>query len=326
MSKPAILVARAVAPEAIDRLRPHFELETNPDDAIWSREELIAKLQGKVGAFTSGGERIDAALLAQCPELKICANMSVGYNNFDIDAMTAAGVQATNAPDVLTETTADMAFTLLMATARRVSEAEAYLRAGLWKKMSFDMLLGSDIHGATLGILGMGRIGQAIARRGAHGFGMNVIYHNRSQLDAATEATVKARYVSKQDLFKQADHVVLVVPYSPASHHTVAAAEIALMKPTATIVNIGRGGLIDEDALAAALAANKILGAGLDVFEGEPKINPGLLALKNVVLTPHIGSASGPTRKAMATLAADNLIGYLINGKAVTPLNSPKPR
>ena len=326
MKKPAILIARNVAAEAVDRLRPHFDVETNFDDVIWPRDEFIAKLQGKQGVFTSGGERIDAELLAKCPDLKICANMSVGYNNFDVDAMTAAGVQATNAPDVLTETTADMAFTLLMATARRVSEAEAYLRTGLWKKMSFDMLLGSDIHGATLGILGMGRIGQAIARRGAHGFGMNVIYHNRSKLDTATEASVKARYVSKTDLFKQADHIVLVVPYSAASHHTVAAAEIALMKPTATIVNIGRGGLIDEDALAAALAANKILGAGLDVFEGEPKINPALLALKNVVLTPHIGSASVPTRKAMANLAADNLIGYLINGKAVTPLNTPVVR
>jgi gluconate 2-dehydrogenase len=172
----------------------------------------------------------------------------------------------------------------------------------------------------------MGRIGQAIAKRGAHGFGMHVIYHNRSQLDAATEASVNARYVSKQELFKHADHIVLVVPYSAESHHTVAAAEIALMKPTATIVNIGRGGLIDEDALAAALAANQILGAGLDVFEGESKINPALLALKNVVLTPHIGSASVPTRKAMANLAADNLIGYLIHGKAITPLNTPALR
>lgn len=321
MSKPSILITRTVPAEVVARLMRHFEVQTNPDDAIWPREELIAQLQGKQGVFTSGGERIDAALLAACPELKICANMSVGYNNFDVDAMTAAGVQASNAPDVLTETTADMAFTLLMATARRVSEAEAYLRAGLWKKMSFDMLLGADIHGATLGILGMGRIGQAIARRGAHGFGMQVIYHNRSQLDGVTETSVNARYVSKEDLFKQADHIVLVVPYSPASHHTVAAPEIALMKPTATIVNIGRGGLIDEDALALALAANNILGAGLDVFEGEPQVNPALLALKNVVLTPHIGSASVPTRKAMANLAADNLIGYLIHGKAVTPLN-----
>jgi glyoxylate/hydroxypyruvate/2-ketogluconate reductase len=183
------------------------------------------------------------------------------------------------------------------------------------------MFSGAEVHGTTLGIIGMGRIGQAIARRAAFGFGMQVIYHNRSQLDGVTETSVNARYVSKEDLFKQADHIVLVVPYSPASHHTVAAPEIALMKPTATIVNIGRGGLIDEDALALALAANNILGAGLDVFEGEPQVNPALLALKNVVLTPHIGSASVPTRKAMANLAADNLIGYLIHGKAVTPLN-----
>jgi glyoxylate/hydroxypyruvate/2-ketogluconate reductase len=321
MKKPSILIARAIPADVLARLAEHFEVEANADDTIWPRDEFVAKLQGKDGVFTSGGERIDAALLAACPQLKICANMSVGYNNFDLDAMTAAGVMASNAPDVLTETTADMAFTLLMATARRVSEAEAYLRAGLWKKMSFDMLLGTDIHGANLGILGMGRIGQAIARRGAHGFGMNVVYHNRSQLDAATEASVKARYVSKQELFKQADHIVLVVPYSPASHHTVAAAEIALMKPSSTLINIGRGGLIDENALATALAAHKILGAGLDVFEGEPTVNPALLALKNVVLTPHIGSASGPTRKAMASLAADNLMGYLLQGKAKTPLN-----
>jgi glyoxylate/hydroxypyruvate/2-ketogluconate reductase len=322
MTKLKILVARAVFPETLARLEQHFDVTHNQADAVWSKEEFIQKMQDKVGVFAAG-DRIDAALLAACPQLKICANMAVGYNNFDLSAMTAAGVLGTNTPDVLTDTTADMAFTLLMATARRVSESEAYLRAGLWSKWSYDMFNGADVFGSTLGILGMGRIGQAIAQRGAHGFGMSVIYHNRSQLDAATEASASARYVSKQDLFKQADHIVLVVPYSPASHHTVASAEIALMKPTATIVNIGRGGLIDEDALAAALAANKILGAGLDVFEGEPKINPALLALKNVVLTPHIGSASVPTRKAMANLAADNLIGYLIHGKALTPLNSP---
>jgi glyoxylate/hydroxypyruvate/2-ketogluconate reductase len=323
MNKPSILIARAVFPEVVTLLSQHFEVESNQADVIWSKDEFIAKLQGKAGVFTTGGERIDAQVLAACPDLKICANMAVGYNNFDLDAMTAAGVLGTNAPDVLTETTADMAFTLLMATARRVSESEAYLRAGKWTKWSYDMFTGSDIHGATMGILGMGRIGQAIARRGAHGFGMKVIYHNRSRLDAATEATVNAQYVSKEALFQQADHIVLVVPYSAASHHTVAAPEIALMKPTATLINIGRGGLIDEDALAKALADNKILGAGLDVFEGEPKVNPALLALKNVVLTPHIGSASVPTRKAMAGLAADNLIGHLVHGKALTPLNAP---
>jgi glyoxylate/hydroxypyruvate/2-ketogluconate reductase len=322
MTKKSILVARAVFPEVLERLAQHFEVESNQEDTIWPREEFIRRLQGKAGVFTTGGERIDAALLAACPDLKICANMAVGYNNFDVPAMTAAGVLATNAPDVLTETTADMGFALLMATARRVSESEVYLRSGQWSKWSYDMFCGADIHGSTLGILGMGRIGRAVAKRGAHGFGMKVMYHNRSQLTPDLEAEVNARYVSKQDLFKQADHIVLVLPYTAENHHTVGASEIALMKPTATLINIGRGGLIDEDALAAALSAGKILGAGLDVFEGEPKVNPALTALKNVVLTPHIGSATVPTRQAMANLAADNLIGYLTQGKAKTPLNT----
>jgi glyoxylate/hydroxypyruvate/2-ketogluconate reductase len=323
MKKPAILIARANFPEVVARLSEHFDVESNQADVLWTKAEMIAKLQGKVGIFTTGGERIDGELLAACPSLKICANMAVGYNNFDLPAMTAAGVLGTNAPDVLTETTADLGFSLLMATARRVSESEAYLRAGQWTKWSYDMFMGSDIHGSTLGILGMGRIGQAVAKRGAHGFGMQVIYHNRSRLDAATEASVNARYVSKDELFTQADHIVLVLPYSAQAHHTVGAAEIARMKPTANLINIGRGGLIDENALAAALAAGQIAGAGLDVFEGEPKVNPALLALKNVVLTPHIGSASRPTRLAMSNLAADNLIGYLLQGKALTPLNQP---
>lgn len=321
MAKKSILVARAVFPEVLAKLAEHFEVESNQDDVIWPREEMVRRLQGKVGVFTTGGERIDAALLAACPDLKICANMAVGYNNFDVPAMTAAGVLATNAPDVLTETTADLGFTLLMATARRVSESEAFLRSGQWKKWSYDMFCGADIHGSTLGILGMGRIGRAVAQRGALGFGMQVIYHNRSRLAPELEAEVKARYVSKQELFTQADHIVLVLPYTAENHHAVGAAEIALMKATATLINIGRGGLIDENALAAALAANKILGAGLDVFEGEPLVNPALTAVKNVVLTPHIGSASVPTRKAMANLAADNLIGYLVHGQPKTPLN-----
>jgi glyoxylate/hydroxypyruvate/2-ketogluconate reductase len=321
MTKKSVLISRAVFPEVLERLAQHFDVESNQADVIWPREEFIRRLQGKAGVFTTGGERIDAALLAACPDLKICANMAVGYNNFDVPAMTAAGVLATNAPDVLTETTADMGFALLMATARRVSESEAYLRAGQWDRWSYDMFCGADIHGATLGILGMGRIGRAVAKRGAHGFGMKVMYHNRSRLAADLEAEVNAQYVSKTDLFKQADHIVLVLPYTADNHHTVGAAEIALMKPTATLINIGRGGLIDENALAAALQAGKILGAGLDVFEGEPVVNPALTALKNVVLTPHIGSATVPTRKAMANLAADNLMGYLVHHKALTPLN-----
>ncbi len=323
MTKPKLLVARAIFPQVIEKLQQHFEVETNQADELWTKAQLIARLQGKQGAFTSGGERIDVEVLAACPGLKICANMAVGYNNFDVPAMTAAGVQATNAPDVLTETTADFGFALLMATARRMTESEHFLRAGLWTKWGYDMFAGSDIHGSTLGIIGMGRIGQGIARRGAHGFGMNVIYHNRSRLDAATEAACKARYVGKEELLKTADHVVLVVPYSAASHHTIGAAELALMKPTATLVNIARGGIVDDAALAVALREKRIAAAGLDVFEGEPKVHPDLLTVPNVVLTPHIASATMPTRLAMSNLAADNLIGYLIQGKALTPLNAP---
>lgn len=321
MNKPKILVARAVFPEVIARLAQHFEVESNQADETWSKAQLTERLKGKDGAFTTGGDKIDAEVLAACPGLKICANMAVGYNNFDIDAMTAAGVLATNAPDVLTETTADFGFALLMATARRVTESEHYLRAGKWTKWSYDMFAGSDIHGATLGILGMGRIGQGIAKRGAHGFGMKVIYHNRSRLDAALEAECKASYVGKEELLKTADHLVLVLPYSPASHHSIGAAELALMKPTATLVNIARGGIVDDAALAAALRDKRIAAAGLDVFEGEPKVHPDLLTVPNVVLTPHIASATIPTRLAMASLAVDNLIAFFSGKKPLTPLN-----
>ncbi len=321
MSKPKILVARQTFPEVISRLEQHFEVEANQSDAAWSKADLKEKLKDKDGAFTTGGDRIDGEVLAACPRLKICANMAVGYNNFDIDAMTAAGVLGTNAPDVLTETTADFGFALLMATARRITESEHYLRAGQWSRWSFDLFSGSDIHGSTLGVLGMGRIGQGIAKRGAHGFGMKVIYHNRSRLDATLEAECKASYVSKEELLKTADHVVLVLPYSPASHHTIGAAELAMMKPTATLVNIARGGIVDDAALAKALRDKTISAAGLDVFEGEPKVHPDLLSVPNVVLTPHIASATVPTRLAMANLAVDNLIGFFKDKKPLTPLN-----
>lgn len=321
MSKPRILVARAVFPAVIARLEQHFTVHANQADEDWSPAQLVANLRGVAGAFTTGAERIDAAVLAACPDLRIVANMAVGYNNLDIPAMTAAGVLATNAPDVLTETTADFGFALLMATARRITESEHFLRRGDWKKWRYDMFVGADVHGATLGILGMGRIGQALARRGAHGFGMQVIYHNRSRLDAQTEAGCKARYVSKQELLQTADHLVLVLPYSASSHHAIGAPELAQMKPGATLVNIARGGIVDDAALAAALRDKRIAAAGLDVFEGEPQVHPELLTLPNVVLTPHIASASVPTRLAMANLAADNLIGFLVHGKPVTPLN-----
>ena len=316
-----ILVARAVPPEVLSRLRRHFEVEDNPDDTIWTPAQLLQRLQGKHGALTTGSERIDAAILAACPDLRVVANMAVGYNNFDIAACTAHGVLATNTPDVLTETTADFGFALMMAAARRIAESEHFLRRGEWKKWSWDMFTGSDVHGATLGILGMGRIGQAIARRGALGFGMPVLYHNRSRLAAELEAPLGARWVDKTTLLREADHLVLVLPYSAASHHAIGAAELALMKPTATLTNVARGGIVDDAALAVALRERRIAAAALDVFEGEPAVHPGLLSVPNVVLTPHIASATVATRGAMAELAADNLIAALTGGKPPTPVN-----
>jgi glyoxylate/hydroxypyruvate/2-ketogluconate reductase len=318
--KPKILIARQVFPEIVERLRAHFEVSTNDEPRDWPRDELIRRLQGKQGVFVAAAEPIDAALVAACPDLRAVCSMAVGYNNIDVAACAARGITVTNAPDVLTETTADFGFALMMATARRVTESERFLRSGQWKRWSHDFFCGADVHGATLGILGMGRIGQAIARRGALGFGMPVVYHNRSRLAPEAEAPLGARWVEKDALFAQADHLVLVLPYSAASHHAVGAREIALMKPTATLTNVARGGIVDDAALAEALAARRIAAAGLDVFEGEPRVHAALLELPNVVLTPHIASATLATRTKMAALAADNLIAVLSGRPALTPV------
>ncbi len=319
----AILVTRPIFEQTLARLRRHFDVATNADDAVWDAAELSRRLAGKQGVLVASGERIDAALLDAQPQLKAVCNMAVGYNNIDVAACSARGVLVTNTPDVLTETTADMGFALLMAAARRLSEGERYLRDGKWTRWSYDLLTGSDVHGTTLGILGMGRIGQAVARRGVHGFGMQLIYHNRSRLPAEVEAGLGgARWVDKATLLAEADHLVLVLPYSAQSHHAIGAAELALMKPTATLVNIARGGIVDDAALAAAMAQGRPAAAGLDVFEGEPTVHPALLELPNVVLTPHIGSATVATRLAMAELAADNLIAALTGGVPPTPVNA----
>lgn len=319
--KPAVLVARRAPAEVLETLRAHFDVDYHDGEVPLSPEALQARLQGKAGAYVTGTERITAALLDACPTLRAVCTMSVGYNHIDLAACTVRRVLVTNTPDVLTESTADFGFALLMATARRMSEGERLLRDGGWKSWAWDFLAGSEVHGTTLGILGMGRIGQAIARRGRFGFGMQVAYHNRSRLPADTEAELGARYVSKEALLREADHLVLVLPYSAESHHCIAAPELALMKPTATLVNVARGGIVDEDALAAALRERRIAAAGLDVFEGEPRVNPALLTLPNVVLTPHIASATLPTRQAMAALAADNLLAALTGGTPPTPLN-----
>jgi len=319
--KPKILVARAIFPEALAKLEESFEVRSNQEDRIFTPQELQKELSEVVGALVAGSERIDASALANAKDLKIVANISVGYNNFDVPAMTAAGVMATNTPDVLTDTTADFGFALLMATARRITESEHWVRAGHWDKWSIvNNPLGMDLHHSTVGIIGMGRIGQGIAKR-ALGFGMNVICHNRSHLSDDDEKACGAKYVSKEELLRTADHVVLVLPYSAQSHHTIGAKEIALMKPTATLINIARGGLVGDAALAQALKEKKIFAAGLDVFEGEPSVHPELLKLSNVVLAPHIASATEKTRRAMVDLAVENLRAALNGEKPPSLIN-----
>ena len=314
MSRPRVLVTLRVFPEVIAKLREHFDVDANEDGVDWSREEIIRRAQGRQGLFVTAVEPIDATLVAACPDLRAVCSMAVGYNNIDVAACAARGITVTNAPDVLTETTADHGFALMMAAARRIAESEHFLRAGKWQRWSYDFFCGAEVHGATLGILGMGRIGQAIARRGALGFGMPVIYHNRTRLAAEIEAPLSARWVDKITLLRECDHLVIVVPYSAASRHAIGAAELALMKPTATLTNVARGGVVDDAALAQALAERRIAAAALDVFEGEPKVHPSLLAATNVVLTPHIASATTGTRMKMSMLAADNLIA-LLNGR-----------
>jgi lactate dehydrogenase-like 2-hydroxyacid dehydrogenase len=318
--KPKILVAREVFPEVLERLRQHFDVDDNQQDVVLGVEGLKARLADKVGALTAATDPVSAEVIAAAPALKAVCNFAVGYNNIDLAACTRAGVMATNTPGVLDDTTADLAWALLMATARRLPAAERWLRNGEWKGWQFIQWLGSDVHHATLGILGMGRIGQTVARR-ALGFDMKVIYHNRTPLPADQAAAIRATWVDKETLLRESDFLVLLLPYSSATHHTIGAAELALMKPTAHLINVARGGIVDDEALISALRQRRLSGAGLDVFEGEPKLNPGFLDLDNVALTPHIGSSSRATRMAMAMTAADNLIAALAGQRPPNLLN-----
>jgi gluconate 2-dehydrogenase len=321
-NKPKVLVSRAIFPDQLAELEKSFEVRSNQADQVFTPENLQKELSNVVGALVTGSERIDASALLNASDLKIVANIAVGYNNFDVPAMSAAGVMATNTPDVLTDTTADFGFALLMSTARRISESEHWIRNGQWDKWSIvHNPLGMDLHHSTIGIIGMGRIGQGIAKR-ALGFGMKVIYHNRSRLSEANEKACEASYVSKEELLRTADHVVLVLPYTPQNHHTIGAPEITMMKPTATLVNIARGGIVDDAALAKALQSGKIFAAGLDVFEGEPQVHPELLKCSNIVLAPHIASATEKTRRAMVDLAVENLRAALDGKKPPSLINA----
>jgi lactate dehydrogenase-like 2-hydroxyacid dehydrogenase len=318
--KPKVLVTREVFDEVLDYLATELEVESNQADRPLEPEALRVRAADKDGLMCALTDRVDAALIAACPRLKVVSNIAVGYNNIDVPACSARGIAVTNTPGVLDETTADLVWALLLATARRLTEAEAYLRNGEWTGWYLKQLLGTDVHHATLGIVGLGRIGQAIARRAA-GFEMQVLYHNRNRIEPAIESALGARYASMDALLAQSDFVVLQVPYSPATHHLIGAAELARMKPSAILINAARGGVVDDSALIAALAAGTIRAAGLDVFENEPAFNPEFLRLKNVVLAPHIGSSTRATRAAMAMTAARNLLAVLTGRPAPNRVN-----
>lgn len=316
-AKLKVWVSRPLFPEVLARLAEYFDVQAEAVERPRGAAELKEKLASVDAAVLGLSDRVDASVLEGNHRLKVIANLGVGFNNLDVDALTRAGVLASNTPEVLNESVADYAWALMLAAARRVGAAERWLRAGHWpdSNMRFDDWLGQDVHGRALGILGMGRIGQAIARR-ALGFDMRVIYHNRSRLPEAVERECRASLVAKPELLRQADFLVLVLPFTAENRHAIGAPELAQMKSSAVLVNIARGGIVDDAALAVALREGKLAAAGLDVFEGEPAVHPDLLTLDNALLSPHIASASEETRRAMAHIAADNVIAALGYGEA----------
>ena len=318
--KPKVLVTREIFDDVLDYLRNHFEVTDNQSDKPMDAETLAANLAGKTGAMTTLVDRVDAQLLARCPTLKAVCNIAVGFNNIDLAACSKAGVMATNTPGVLDDSTADFTWALILSTARRVVESDAHVRAGQWKGWYLKQFLGADVHHATLGILGFGRIGRRVARR-ALGFDMTVLYHDTQPADAATERSCNAAFVGMDELLSRADILTIHVPYAPATHHLVSGRVLRRMKPGAILIHASRGGVVDDAALVEALSSGRLAGAGLDVFENEPALNPGFLALQNVVLTPHIASSSEATRHAMAMLAAQNLVAALTTGKPPNLLN-----
>lgn len=305
-----VVVTREMFDETIEYLEQHFSVVSNQNDRTIARDELIEMLQDSDGMQSYSSDRVDEELLQRCPTVKAVCNTAVGYNNIDVDACTRRGVMVTNTPGVLDDSVADYAIGLMIATCRRMGEGERYLRAGEWKTVYLKQTLGCDVHGATLGIVGFGRIGQAIAKR-ARGFDMNILYHTRRRVAPDMEQKLDAKYVSKAELLSQSDIVMLILPYTAETHHFIGAHELASMKSSAVLINMARGGIVDDSALVEALRNKTIRAAGLDVYENEPSLNPGFLEMENAVLSPHIASASESTRRAMAMTAAKNLVAAL---------------
>jgi len=312
--RPKILVTQKVPAPAYPLLEAIGDVEANmEEEVIWPYEELLHRGPGHDYIYCLLTDNVDANFLEACvaatPRLKMVANMAVGFNNIDVETATRLGVAVSNTPGVLSDTTADLAFALLMATARRIPEAERFLRAGKFKGWGPLLFCGAEVHQSTLGLIGAGRIGKIVTKR-ASGFEMKVIYYDVYRLSPEDEAALNMTYLPMDDVLKQADFISVHTPYMPSTHHLISERELDLMKPTAIIINTARGPIIDEKALVKALQAGKIAGAGLDVFEHEPAIEPELLTMENVVLLPHIASASLKTRTLMATMASDNIVAH----------------
>src|SRR5438128_1252026 len=315
----SVFISSTLPREAVGLIPGDFTLDYNNSEVPLSKAELVSRLNGKDGLICHIISTIDEEVLAAARTLKVVANVAVGYNNIDVAAARRRGVVVTNTPDVLTETTADFAWALLMASARRVLEADRFVRAGQWQRWQWDLLWGADVHGKTLGVVGFGRIGRAVARR-AIGFNMRVLYQDAVRADAAAEQELHATRVDLEQLLRESDFVSLHTPLLPETRHLMNARTLRLMKKSAILVNASRGPVVDEAALVQALQERWIAGAGLDVFEDEPKVHPGLIPLTNVVLAPHIASASSDTRVAMATLAVRNCLAVFDGKPPLTPV------
>lgn len=318
--KPKVLVTRRIPDEGMKILEGKFELDINEEDRVLTKEELIKKIKGKDAMLCLLTDTIDKDVIAANPKLKVISNYAVGFNNVDVATATKHKIPVTNTPGVLTETTADLAFTLLMTIARRVVEADKFARAGKFHGWAPMMFLGQDIYGKTLGIIGSGRIGVAVAKRAAKGFGMKVLYNDIVK-NEELEKELSAKFVDKETLLKESDFVSVHVPLNEETKHLISEKELNLMKPTACLINTSRGPVVDEAALAKVLKEKKIFGAALDVYEEEPRIHPGLIGLDNVVIVPHIASASVETRGKMAEMAAKNLILVFEGKKPLSIVN-----
>jgi lactate dehydrogenase-like 2-hydroxyacid dehydrogenase len=319
--KPVVLVTKRIYPEAIDFLRGRVDLDYEDTYEGLAPDQLLARAKGKQAIVSQLTDRFDASVIAALSGVRAIANVAVGYDNIDVPAATAANILVTNTPDVLTDTTADFAWALLMAAARRVVEGHAFVHSGQWSKWRIDLLVGQDVHHRTIGIFGMGRIGQAVARR-ARGFSMRVLYNDARRASDEIERELGLEFVDKATLLRESDFVTLHVPLLPETRKLIGAAELAQMKPTAILVNTARGPVVDEAAVADALEKRVIAAAGLDVFENEPKVHPKLLTLDNVALAPHIASASVDTRRKMSMMAAENAVAAVEGRRPANLVNA----